>query len=323
MKDIFDRINGLRALVVGDIILDHYIWGDATRISPEAPVPVIEISRDTYTAGGAANVAANVKALGAEAEIWGWIGRDKAGQLLRAILRRKGVVFQPDSFVTSAPTIQKTRVIVQHQQLCRLDREPSPEVYPCGGGRWISSMARNVRKHNVVILSDYAKGFLNDTIVADITESARKHKVFLALDPKPSRPLKFHGLDLITPNRKEALQLAGIRAQPHEKFPAKAVCRAIWQTYKPRYLVITMGEEGMLLSEKGVVTHVIPTVAREVYDVSGAGDTIIAALSLALASGCAFTSAAHFANAAAGVVIGKLGTATASPKEILSYISQQ
>lgn len=323
MKEIFARIEGLSALVIGDIILDHYIWGDATRISPEAPVPVVEISRDTYTAGGAANVAANIRALGARAEVWGRIGKDRAGQLLRAILRRKDVEFPASAFVTNVPTIQKTRVIVQHQQLCRLDREPGQLRCPHGSDKRLSHLVKTVGRHDVVIFSDYAKGFLSDALVSSITGAARKAGRFIALDPKPTRPLKFHGLDLITPNRKEALQLAGIRHLPHEKFPAQAVCRAIWNAYKPRYLVITMSDEGMLLSEKGRVTHVIPTVAREVYDVSGAGDTIIAAISLALAAGSPLTDAAHFANAAAGVVIGKIGTATASPREILAYTSQQ
>lgn len=323
MKEVLDRISGLRALVIGDIMLDHYVWGDATRISPEAPVPVVEISRDTYTAGGAANVAANIRALGALAEVWGWIGRDNAGRLLRAILRRKGVVFPAGFFTTNLPTIQKTRVIVQHQQLCRLDREPEPARYPDGVNKRLGRLLRSVRNHDVIVFSDYAKGFLSNALVTEISGAARKAGLFVALDPKPSRPLKFHRLDLITPNRREALLLAGIRPLPHEKFPASRVCRAIWKTYKPRYLVITMGEEGMLLSENGKVTHSIPTVAREVYDVSGAGDTIIAALSLALAAGSPLTDAAHFANAAAGVVIGKIGTATASPREILSYTSQQ
>jgi len=323
MQDILDRIEGLKALVIGDIMLDHYIWGDATRISPEAPVPVIEINRDTYTAGGAANVAANICALGARAEVWGWIGKDRAGILLRAIMRRKGVVFPAAFFTTNVPTIQKTRVIVQHQQLCRLDREPEPSSYRHSAYKRLTPLLKMVRNHDIIIFSDYAKGLLNDSLVAKITVAARKAGRLIALDPKPIRPLKFHGLDLITPNRKEALRLAGISTLPHEKFPAAAVCNAIWNTYKPKYLVITMGEEGMLLSEKGKVTHSIPTVAREVYDVSGAGDTIIAALSIALAAGSPLTDAAHFANAAAGVVIGKIGTATASPREILAYTSHQ
>lgn len=323
MKDILDRIDGLRALVIGDMMLDHYIWGDATRISPEAPVPVIEIDRDTYNVGGAANVSANIRALGARAEVWGWVGKDSAGTLLRAILKRKGVIFPASFFTTNVPTIQKTRVIVQHQQLCRLDREPEPTRYRNSVYTRLTPLLKTVRDHDVIIFSDYAKGFLNNALVARITNAARKAGRLIALDPKPTRPLKFYGLDLITPNRKEALRLAGIRTLPHEKFPAAAVCRAIWKTYRPKYLVITMSEEGMLLSENGKVTRAIPTVAREVYDVSGAGDTIIAALSLALAAGSSLTDAAHFANAAAGVVIGKIGTATASPKEILAYTSHQ
>ena len=323
MNTILDKIGKLNALVIGDIMLDHYIWGDATRISPEAPVPVVEISRDTYTAGGAANVAANMRAMGARAEVWGWIGKDSAGKLLRAILRRKDVAFPTDVFTTNVPTIQKTRVIVQHQQLCRLDREAEPSCYPRDIGQRISGLLKTIRDHDVVIFSDYAKGFLDNSLIGTITAAARKAGLFIAIDPKPKRALKFRGLDLMTPNRTEALQLAEMRMLSHEQFPAPEVCLAIWRKYRPRYLVITMGEEGMLLSEKGKVTHIIPTVAREVYDVSGAGDTIISAMSLALGAGFPLTDAAHFANAAAGVVIGKIGTATASPKEILAYTSHQ
>ncbi|MEI6219654.1 MAG: PfkB family carbohydrate kinase, partial [bacterium] len=174
MNTILDKIGKLNALVIGDIMLDHYIWGDATRISPEAPVPVVEISRDTYTAGGAANVAANMRAMGARAEVWGWIGKDSAGKLLRAILRRKDVAFPTDVFTTNVPTTQKTRVIVQHQQLCRLDREAEPSCYPRDISKRISGLLKTIRDHDVVIFSDYAKGFLDSTLIGTITAAARK-----------------------------------------------------------------------------------------------------------------------------------------------------
>jgi len=323
MKEILDRITGLDALVIGDIMLDHYIWGDATRISPEAPVPVVDISCDTYSAGGAANVAANIRSLGASAEIWGWIGKDEAGKSLLRMFASKGIEFRKNIFLTSVPTIQKTRIMVQHQQLCRLDREPASSLRELDVTAKLKPLLKSVRKHDVIIFSDYAKGFLNNAIVARITKEARAAGKLVALDPKPTRRLKFDRLDLMTPNRREALQLAGIRPQPHNNFPAEDVCMAIWNQFHPVHLVVTMGEEGMLLSKKGKVMHVIPTVAREVYDVSGAGDTIIAALSLALAAGSDLVHAAHFANTAAGIVVGKVGTATASPLEILAYTPRQ
>lgn len=319
VKDILDRMPKLKALVIGDIMLDHYVWGDATRISPEAPVPVVSISRDTYALGGAANVAANIRAFGAQAELWGWLGDDEAGRRMLSMLKQSGVTFRRDKFVLkNSPTIQKTRVLVRHQQLCRLDREPHPADYKTGFNPLSESMIGGVSKYDAIILSDYAKGFLNDRLVEQVIKTAQAAGKIIALDPKPPRSLKCHDLDLVTPNRREALLMAGLSGTEQEHFPAETVCRAIWKRYRPRHLVVTMGEEGMLLSSKGRITKKMPTVAREVYDVSGAGDTTIAAISMALAGGASLVEAAHFANTAAGVVVGKVGTAVALPREILA-----
>ena len=316
--ELLEKISRLRILVIGDVMLDHYIWGDVTRISPEAPVPVVDIARDTHTAGGAANVALNIASLGARCSVAGFFGGDEAGQKLASILAARGI----DAIRTpgAGSTILKTRVIVQQQQLCRLDRESPPAAYAIPPEKIAPLFRDAVPAHDAVILSDYAKGILSDKLIATVARLARAKGKIVALDPKPKRKSVFRDLDLITPNRKEALQLAGIEPDPGAPFPAAAVCARLHEIYRTRNLVITMSEDGMLLSSKGRAVKIIPTAAREVFDVSGAGDTALAALTLALASGATLETAAHFANAAAGVVVGKLGTATATPAELLAHI---
>jgi D-beta-D-heptose 7-phosphate kinase/D-beta-D-heptose 1-phosphate adenosyltransferase len=319
-KALLKRIAELRILVVGDVMLDHYIYGDATRISPEAPVPVIDIFSDRWSGGGAANVALNISGLGGHATVFGYIGADDDGLRLLKILDEKKV--EAIASPGSATTIVKTRVLVQHQQLCRLDREASPSSYAVDPVRAASLLAKAIKASDAVILSDYAKGLLTDALVERVTKLARASGKFVALDPKPRHRLAFSGLDLITPNKREALQLAGIDPEPGVPFPAAAVCAKLHELYATKSVVITLGDEGMLLSSGGRVVKKIPTAAREIYDVSGAGDTALAALVLALASGSALEEAAHFANAAAGVVVAKLGTATVSPTELLDYVSR-
>jgi D-glycero-beta-D-manno-heptose-7-phosphate kinase len=317
-KSLLQKIAGLRILVIGDVMLDHYIWGDATRISPEAPVPVVDIARDSYTAGGAANVALNIASLGARCTVAAHFASDEAGEKLLRILADKkiGTLNTPGT----GATIVKTRVLVQHQQLCRLDREGAPAAYRIDSAQIDGLFADAVRSHDAVIFSDYAKGILTDDLVAKISGLARAAGKFTALDPKPKRPLKFQDLDLITPNRREALQLSGIRPEPHTPFPAEEVCAKLEELYRTKNLVITLSEDGMLLAQRGKVAKTIPTAAREVFDVSGAGDTALATLVLALCAGADLETAAHFANAASGVVVGKLGTATVTPDELLKYI---
>ena len=318
---LLKKINGLRILVVGDVMLDHYVWGDATRISPEAPVPVVDIARDSWTAGGAANVALNIASLGARCTVAGFIGQDEAGERLTEILHERKIATIPTP--GNAPTILKTRVLVQHQQLCRLDREAAPDTYQFPVTKARSLLAKHIAASDAVILSDYAKGILTSELVECVSDLAREAGKFIALDPKPKRKLEFRDLDLITPNKREALQLAGIELLPHTPFPAAEVCARLHELYGTRHLVITMGEEGMLLSSNGKILKTIPTAAREVFDVSGAGDTSLAALVLALAAGAPLETAAQFANAAAGVVVGKIGTATVSPKELLKYVNHR
>lgn len=319
IPEILEKIKRIRLTVVGDIMLDHYIWGDAWRISPEAPVPVVAVDKDSYAAGGSANVALNLRAMGAQVNLCGIFGQDEAGGRLAEILEQHGVQYDERFRRPEIPTILKTRVVVRNQQLCRLDREAPPSLYEVDSRATADALELSLTQADGVILSDYAKGSLNEKLIKTTCDTIHECGGIVSLDPKPSHKLAFRDLDLITPNRSESLMLAGITINQHEIFPGELVCKNIWQAHAPRNLVITLGAEGMLLCPQGKVCKQLPTLAREVFDVSGAGDTVIAALTAALAAGVDLESAAHFANVAAGVVVAKIGTATATPDEILTH----
>jgi len=318
---LLQRVRGRRILVIGDVMLDHYFFGDATRISPEAPVPVVHVGHETYTAGGAANVALNLASLGGAAEVIGGIGDDANGEKLRQRLEDRGIAFDPAFLIAGIQTITKTRVLVRNQQLCRLDHEGGPSLY----ARALASPERlalaeeKIQRCDGVILSDYAKGILSTPLIRQLVGLARQHGKFIAADPKPASGNEYKGMDLITPNLKEAIELAGTRVPVEEKPNLEAICTELRRRYDLRDVVVTLGSDGMAISEQGRPMEQIPTAARQVYDVSGAGDTVIAALTLALTSGASLAAAANFANAAAGVVVGKLGTATVTPEELLAY----
>lgn len=318
MKELLERIKCLRLLVVGDVMLDQYVRGDVSRISPEAPVPVLLVEDEDSVAGGAANVGLNVAALGATVETCGSFGNDEAGERLRTILTDRGITCDKAFVTETVPTICKTRVMAGNQQVCRVDREQSPRAYAPDLEILANVLAEKARAVDAVIVSDYGKGFVDDELFTILRGEAK----FLAVDPKPRRTVRYGSPDLMTPNRSESLQLAGLEKHDFEDFPAQTVVEAIHKTHGPRLLAITLGSDGMFLAEGGEVFRHIPTAAREVFDVSGAGDTVISALTLALAAEASLEKAAAFANLAAGVVVGKVGTASASPEEILKAMSQ-
>ena len=320
LEDILSAIASRRILVIGDVMLDKYVWGDASRLSPEAPVPVVRVDRETAVAGGAANVAFNLAALGARADLFGWVGEDPDGRRLRELLAEGRVSLLPGAVSPTIPTIVKTRVVCRRQQVCRLDREAEASVYGVTDADLRDILAPAVAKADAILLSDYAKGLLTTETIRGVLALPGRPPI-VTLDPKPRTGIDYAGVTLMTPNRAEALRLAGIDDAPGP-FPAEAVCAAIHARFAPKHLVITLGPDGMLLSEGGRPLERIPTFAREVFDVSGAGDTVIAALTLAIAAGFPLADAARFANTAAGVVVGKLGTATATPEEILRAARQ-
>ena len=318
--ELIEALRSLRILVIGDVMLDHYIWGEVTRISPEAPVPVIHVLRESHTAGGAANVALNLASLGVKTRLIGTIGDDEAGGKLIEILASAGVDASGCTRESAAPTIVKTRVIARTQQLCRIDREASREAYALDRSEELErQLDAAVASADAIILSDYAKGVVTQALLDRLLLLATARGVLLAVDPKPSRHLDLRGVGLITPNRHEALELAGL-PEPGigDAYPLAETCRQIQQRHAPKLLVITLGADGMAVCREGEVAAVLATAAREVFDVSGAGDTVIATLTAALAAGASAVDAARFANLAAGVVVSHMGTATATPAEILA-----
>ena len=316
MKKVLERIKNLNILVFGDVMLDRYVNGEVSRISPEAPVPVIRVMEEKSVAGGAANVALNLASLGASVESVGWFGKDEQGDELVEILCEKNIKVDPRCRFSSAPTISKSRITSSNQQVCRVDRESNADSYSLGLDQFGSLLLEKAGNADAVIISDYGKGFVTNEALEVLKSSAR----FLAVDPKPSRPVDYACPDLLTPNRLEALEMVGMSRESQAPFPRDEVVEEIFKHFSPKMLAVTLGSEGMLLAESGKLKSLIPTAAREVFDVSGAGDTVIATLTLGLVAGETFEDSAHLANLAAGIVVGKVGTATVTPEEILTVL---
>jgi D-glycero-beta-D-manno-heptose-7-phosphate kinase len=300
-----------RVLVVGDVMLDRYWFGNVERISPEAPVPIVHVQRTEERPGGAANVARNVAALGGQATLLSVVGDDEAGRSLLALLEKEHVktIFHQDA---QLPTTVKLRVIGRQQQLMRIDFEtpPSREVLEDK----LDDFESLVDSVDVVILSDYGKGSL--THVTKMIEAAKRHGKRVLIDPKGDDFSKYRGATMLTPNRGEFREVAGRWANETELAKKAAAVR---EQYNFEALLVTRSEEGMSLFTQNEAVHE-PTQAREVYDVSGAGDTVIATIGLMLAAGASMTDAMRIANRAAGVVVGKLGTATVNRQELLAAL---
>ncbi len=312
--EIIDNFQRLRLLVLGDLMLDEFIWGEVRRISPEAPVPVVEVRRETFHLGGAANVAQNVLSLGGSAGIVGVIGNDLAGDELRN--RAAGLGAETDGIVVdpSRPTTLKTRIVAHSQQMVRFDREDRREIGADIEIEIAKRFADALAESNAVVISDYEKGLLTPRVLRSSIEAAHAHERAVCLDPKMKNWTSYAGVDVITPNQIEAEKATGIELVDDNSILAAAT--RIREMLGARSVLLTRGEHGMsLLDENGRFTN-IPTVAREVYDVTGAGDTVIAALSLSIAAGASLEEAAIIANHAAGIVVGKVGTAGVTAEEL-------
>jgi D-beta-D-heptose 7-phosphate kinase/D-beta-D-heptose 1-phosphate adenosyltransferase len=318
-QKIIKNFRKRKILVIGDVILDHYIWGKVNRISPEAPVPVVEVTRESFLLGGAANVAHNIVSLGAHATVIGINGGDIAGEALRGILEQKGVDCS-GLFTENRPTTVKTRVIAHNQQVVRFDREDSKYV----DGRILKGILSHIRSvlegYDAVIVSDYRKGMVTEGLIKGILQRARPAGIFVAVDPKVGHFDFYRGVSLITPNLMEASLGSGIEIKDDASLVKAG--RALMKKLSLKSLLVTRGEQGMSLFEKDRITH-IPTVARKVYDVTGAGDTVISAFTLAHASGARLEQAAVIANHAAGIVVAEVGTAVASPDELLNSFERE
>ena len=312
-RTLFERMRGRRILVVGDVMIDEWIWGTVTRISPEAPVPVVAVTDHSFTLGGAGNVANNLRALDAAVDFVGAVGMDSFADSTRELLEGEGVSHAGLIAVNDRPTTRKTRVVAHNQQVVRADWESVAPIADADRERLCAIVREHAATVDAVILSDYAKGLLSREIV----EAALNCNIVLA-DPKPQNLALFSGVTCVAPNAMEAAQATGIAVTNDASLERAG--SALLERLKCRYVVITLGEHGMaLFGRDGERLH-IPSVARKVFDVSGAGDTVIAVLTLALAAGAQIELAMQLANFAAGAVVEKLGTATASANEIIALV---
>ena len=324
LQELVPRLAGARVLVVGDIIVDHFLWGTATRISPEAPVPVVNVRRENLLLGGSANVLRNIVSLGGSGALCGMIGDDAMGHTAVDLVEALGAA--SEGMVRGGrPTTVKTRVVAQGQQIVRFDREQTgvPEKEALEG--LLGYLDQHLAEFDAVMVSDYAKGVVGEELMARLRQQldrvrvAEKKRLPLIVDPKPANMHFFLGATVITPNHLEASQMAGIRIEDEPSLLAAA--RHIREEICCEAVLITRGEAGMALLEGERELVTIPTMAKEVYDVTGAGDTVAATLSLGLASGCSMREAAVLANYAAGIVVGKVGTACVTATELLETLT--
>ena len=319
----------VRVLVLGDVMLDQFIWGRVSRISPEAPVPVVEFERESFMPGGAANVARNLTALGTATELFSVLGRDAAAGQLRRLLEANHVGCDGLASTATRMTTRKVRLIAHQQQVARVDRESRAPLDDHFTRRLLAAMEARLAHADAVIVGDYGKGVVTQSLLDGLKALCRARGVWLSLDPKPVHHLNLPGLSLITPNRKEAFELAGLAddgpraADPLADAALRRTVDKLLAELQPALLLITLGEQGMLLCQRGRAPFHIRTVAQEVFDVSGAGDTVIASFTQAIAAGASPVEAAVFSNHAAGVVVGKVGTATVSPAELLASFGRK
>jgi D-beta-D-heptose 7-phosphate kinase/D-beta-D-heptose 1-phosphate adenosyltransferase len=321
LQYLLRQVAQTRVLVLGDVMLDQYLWGRVMRISPEAPVPIVEMISESFMPGGAANVARNLTALGASVELFGMVGHDHAGRQLHQLLKQDRVGCDGLLQLKNRLTCLKTRIIAHQQQVVRVDREQRTALTLPSAQQLLDRIEPHLNRADAVIVGDYAKGTVTQFLIDQLKRRCQARGVWLSLDPKPAHHLNLSAFSLITPNRKEAFELAGCSDGDRGEDPLNddALIRAadqLIQDLKPALLLITLGEQGMLLCRRGHRPFHIPTVTQEVFDVSGAGDTVIASFTAAIAAGASPIEAAIVSNHAAGVVVGKKGTATVSPAEL-------
>ncbi len=317
------RFAATRIMVIGDIIVDHFIWGTVSRISPEAPVPVVNVTKEEMLLGGGANVLHNIYALGGQAMLCGIVGEDEMGARLRQLLDELGTS-REGLIQGSRPTTVKTRVVAHGQQVVRFDREQTGIPAETTLNAICAFLDAHLAECGVVIISDYYKGVISQPLMNFLLEKVARieqeqgRRIPVVVDPKPDQPDRFVGATIITPNHLEAEKLSGMSIRTEEDLHQAA--RILCDRFACRAVLITRGEAGMSLLERGKEMVTIPTLAREVFDVTGAGDTVIATLALGLATGASFSEAAALANVAAGLVVGKIGTATVNRAEILAEL---
>ncbi len=314
LKKIISKFSDTKILVVGDLILDEFIWGKVDRISPEAPVPVVRADKETYLPGGASNVASNIAALGAEVSVAGVIGNDRRGEELASLMLDGGINTEGLIVDEDRPTTQKSRIVAHHQQVVRIDREKSEDLSKDTLDQLIEYVKGKIPEVDAVVIEDYGKGVITASLLKAIVKFAKQNKKIITVDPKENHFSYYKGVTAITPNHKEAQDAVGIKIT--DRGSLKKTGLKLLKDLNCRAVLITLGEEGMCLFEKsGKITH-IPTAAQEVFDVSGAGDTVIACFTLALASRASMVDAARISNVAAGIVVEKVGVAATTGEEL-------
>ena len=315
MAGIIRGFKGKRVLVLGDLMLDKYIWGRVSRISPEAPVPVVEVHSASSCLGGAGNVSHNLESLGARPALVGIVGRDEPGRWIRSNVSDRRGIFVDDK----RPTTIKTRIIAHHQQVVRVDQELRTRLSARLEKR-ILDFIRSARCRGIII-SDYNKGLLTPTLVPAVLALAGERKIQVSVDPKIEHFSLFTPVTLITPNHHEAEKI--VQHECRTDSQVEKAGEEILDRISSRYLILKRGEQGMTVFERGKRPIHIPTVAQEVFDVTGAGDTVIATAALSLLAGATIQQAAVLANTAAGIVVGKIGTATVTSRELLAALRER
>jgi len=304
-----------RILVLGDLILDEFVWGEVDRISPEAPVPVVRVTRESEYAGGAANVARNLADFGARSRVVGRVGDDGEATRLTDCLTSEHICTEGVVRVPGWKTSLKSRIIARQQQVVRVDRESVAPIDEATRRAVLDQVEAAASDVDALIIEDYGKGLLDDALVSAVMDITRQHGLIVTVDPNPANPLDWTGATLVKPNRREAFAVANRPATRHEE-DFHAVAEHLLGIWKVDHLLMTLGEQGMLLCAPNAEPYHVPPRAHDVYDVSGAGDTSIAFITAALAAGIPVREAAEIANHAASVVVGKFGTATITRDEL-------
>ena len=323
LEQILQQAPSKRIAVIGDLMLDEFVWGKVGRISPEAPVPVVEVTGESFFPGGAANVARNLREFTNQVSVIGMFGKDRSGRQLQELLAAQNIDTASALEDESFRTIVKTRIIALHQQVVRVDREKIVSPSPAQIAKVLAAIRNSIREIDAIIFEDYGKGFITSELVAPITQEASNAGKIVAADPNPRHSIDWRGVTVVKPNRAEAFLAAGLRWRDPDEIPEKDnllehAGSALLDKWETKYVLVTLGEHGMMLFQHNDSPHYIPTKARQVFDVSGAGDTAIALFTLGLVCGATPIEAAEIANHGSAVVVSKLGTATVTRDELIA-----
>jgi D-beta-D-heptose 7-phosphate kinase/D-beta-D-heptose 1-phosphate adenosyltransferase len=323
LEQILERAVSRRITVIGDLMLDEFVWGKVGRISPEAPVPVVEVTGESFYPGGAANVARNLREFVDHVAVIGMLGKDRSGRQLRKLLSEQKIDTSSAIEHESFCTIVKTRIIALHQQVVRVDREQIVTPSKAQIAKAVAAVRDSIKETDAIIFEDYGKGFVTSELVTQITRQAANAGKIVAADPNPRHSVDWRGVTIVKPNRAEAFLAAGISGRDTEERPEKdadleRAGEALLKKWETQYVLITLGEYGMMLFQRNDAPHYTRTKARQVFDVSGAGDTAIALFTLGLVCGATPIEAAEIANHASAVVVSKLGTATVTRDELIA-----